>query len=127
MTTPESLRTSEQVAEQLGVPYRSLMRWAAEGLVQPLTFGKGNSARLWTERQINEARVVARLRGEGVALADARRALACLRAELEPFAPGNLLVLGKEACVVCDAEAIIDLLKAPSRMRMPVIVMGLDE
>ncbi len=57
MTDLSDLKTSAEVAELLGVPYRTLMRWVAAGKVTPHNpFGKRTSPRLWGEEHIGQVR-----------------------------------------------------------------------
>lgn len=54
--------TTEQVARMLDVPARSVYRWIVTGLVRPhLVPGRGGETAVWSDRDVREARIVARL------------------------------------------------------------------
>lgn len=122
------LRTSEQVAGLLNVPYRSLMRWVVDGLVEPYAIGRGNPARLWSEKHVREVRIIARLRGEGVSMQKLKKVAEFLRARGDnPFSSGEFLVLepGGEMVKVYASGEIVELLKNPGQRLL--LVMGLEE
>src|SRR5262249_51774759 len=91
--------TSDEVAQMLRVPYRSLMRWVEEGLVQPFRVGKRVRApRLWNEKHIREARVIRTLRNEGVSMQAVKAAMDHLRSwGHNPFSTGTFLALDRGA------------------------------
>jgi excisionase family DNA binding protein len=127
VTNPLGLLTSEEVAERLGVPYRSLMRWTAEGLIESHAVGKGNALRLWSEKHLREARVVAQLRSGGVSMENVKKAADYLRSCGDnPFSSGNFLVLenGGEIVKIYGGGEIVALLNNPGQ-RMLVLV-GLE-
>ncbi len=116
---PPGYLTSEQAAEKLSVPYRSLMHWVENGLVSPFTAGPRRRApRLWAEKHLREARVIRKLRDEGVSMHAVRKAMDVLR-ELghNPFSTGRFLALsrGAEVVKVCDSGEAISCLKVPGQ------------
>jgi hypothetical protein len=59
---PADLLTSEQAAERLGVPYRTLMHWVENRLVVPFAVGPRKRApRLWGPEHLERAAALKRL------------------------------------------------------------------
>ena len=58
------LKSSYEVADEIGVPYRTLMRWCAAGLITPHRIGTSpKSALLWAPEHVERARMVMLARG----------------------------------------------------------------
>jgi len=110
--------TSHQVAELLRVPYRRLMQWVEDGLLEPDIQGDGRRApRRWTQKQVREARVLVMLRRRRVPLRQIRYAMQFLRSlGHNPFSEGAFLVLGDPSTsgavvkVVHDSNEVLDLI-----------------
>ena len=56
------LYSSLEVAERTGVPYRTLMRWVDEGLLDPAVRGSRGRQTLFTSRDFLEAVIISRFR-----------------------------------------------------------------
>lgn len=110
--------TSHRVAELLHVPYRRLMQWVEDGLLEPDVQGCGRRApRCWTRKQVREAKVLVILRKHGVSLRQIRSAMQFLRSlGHNPFSEGAFLVLGDPSTsgavvkVVRDTREVLDLI-----------------
>ncbi len=121
--------TSEEVAEKINVPYRTLMRWQQEQLIQPERAGKHQkSAALWSQKNLREARVIATLRSQGVSLQKTRRAMEYLRSiGHNPFSTGSFLALaegGEVLKIMSDSEALSVLRKPGQRV---LLFVSLDD
>lgn len=73
------LYTSKQVAEKAGISYRTLMRWAEEGLLRPAVYPqKRGRQTLFDRKDFREAMVLGRLR-EYFSLDELRQVIDTLR------------------------------------------------
>lgn len=89
--------TTEEVAERTGTHYRTVARWASDGLIEVAGGGHGDPWR-WSEKNYREAFVLARLRQEGFSQQQLRQNMNSLRAiGHNPFSKGKFLVLGRPA------------------------------
>jgi len=85
--------TTEEVAERTNTHYRTVARWASEGLIEVAGGGHGDPWR-WSEKNYREAFVLARLRHEGFSQQQLRQNMDSLRAlGHNPFSKGKFLVL----------------------------------
>lgn len=96
-TTPPLSRrdwfTTEEVADLTGTHYRTVARWASDGLIHVSGGGHGDPWR-WSEKNYREAFVLSRLRREGFSRQEIRKNMKTL-AEIghNPFSRGRFLVL----------------------------------
>ena len=85
--------TTEEVASRLRTHYRTVARWASDGLIRVAGGGHGDPWR-WSEKNFREAFVLARLRTEGFSRQEVRSAMGTLEAMgHNPFSKGKFLVL----------------------------------
>lgn len=84
---PASLST-QQVAESLGVPYTTLLKWqTTDGLLRPsLGLGGRRGGDRWSRSELELARVVMRLRDAGLPLRFIKAVLVALRSHRGPKA-----------------------------------------
>ncbi len=67
MAEPLKTLTSQQAARRVGVSYPMLMRWVRLGLIRPPGYaGRQWAAVEWTEREIEQARLVLSLKDLGL-------------------------------------------------------------
>lgn len=131
ITFPPGLMTSDQVAERIGVPYRSLMHWVEGELVQPFSSGNHKrAARLWSERHIREARWIHVLRAEGVSVEAVKKAMDFLRENDgdNPQITGLFLVMDRAADVVrvCHGSQEMSCLRQPGHRLLLCVDLGAD-
>lgn len=87
--------TTEEVAIRTQTHYRTVARWASDGLIEVAGGGHGDPWR-WSEKNYREAFVLARLRQEGFSQQQLRQNMDSLRAiGHNPFSKGKFLVLGR--------------------------------
>lgn len=85
--------TTEEVAERTDTHYRTVARWASDGLIEVAGGGHGDPWR-WSLKNYREAFVLARLRNEGFSRQQLRQNMDSLRAlGHNPFSKGKFLVL----------------------------------
>lgn len=111
--------TGEQVAEIIGCPYRTIMRWTEAGLVRPAGYvpGRGYAAE-FSAKELHELWVLRHLRDMGVPLQRIRAMIERLR-ELghNPLSKGKFVVLldtkGEPADVfkIMDGEEVLSLIR----------------
>jgi len=93
---PQSERdwlTTEEVAAENEVHYRTVARWASDRLIEVDGGGHGEPWR-WNAKNQREAFVLARLRHEGFSLQELRTSMETLRSiGHNPFSKGKFLVL----------------------------------
>lgn len=79
---PGPFRSTQQVADEIGVPYSRLIKWQSnDHLLKPARGGGGRrGGDLWSPNERLLARVVAHLRGAGLPLPLVRSVLRPLRA-----------------------------------------------
>jgi DNA-binding transcriptional MerR regulator len=102
-----------QVCALVGVTYRQLDYWARTGLLTPsiaAASGSG-SKRRYSYRDVVELKVIKQLLEAGIALQTARRAVECLRADLQCDLAGTQLVLTSTTSVLAHSNGeVVDLL-----------------
>lgn len=87
--------TTEEVAAETETHYRTVARWASDGMIRVAGGGYGDPWR-WSEKNFREAFVLARLRKEGFSRQEVRSAMGTLEAlGHNPFSKGKFLVLEK--------------------------------
>ena len=118
------LYSTQQVAEQTGVHYRTLMRWIEQGLVEPAVRGRRGRQTLLSKKAFREVAVLAKLR-ELLSLQQLRQALDALRAQgHNPLSTGDFAVVrdlrGERSLLkVCERGEVIELLaKHPGQLRL---------
>ena len=85
--------TTDEVARLTGTHYRTVVRWAADGMIEVEGGGHGESWR-WSEKNYREAFVLARLRREGFSRQEIRKQMKTLAGiGHNPFSRGRFLVL----------------------------------
>jgi len=117
-----------EVAEIHGIPYRTLMRWAEDGLLNPVGARRGHRyPATWHETDVREASVLAGLRRAGFSLQRLREAVDYLRSiGHNPMSSGAFLVVrtseGHPADVIkfCDTGEAIALLRRPGQLVFPL-------
>lgn len=130
MTTLRTFTTAE-IAALTGATYRTVARWASDGLIKVDGGGQQGVERRWSEKNYREAFVLARLRREGFSRQEIRKNMKALE-EIghNPFSRGRFLVLQKptgkhrgrvvkimdqgEAMELCGAGCVQLLLPFPS-------------
>ncbi len=102
------------VCALVGITYRQLDYWARTGLLRPsLAEARGSgSKRLYTYRDVLELKVIKQLLDSGVSLQSARRAVDCLREDLEvDLASANLVLTGTRSVLAQSNGEVVDLLQ----------------
>lgn len=126
---PETAYTTEFVAETLGVPRRTLLHWASEGLLAPAQYERIRRVPvLWSEKNIREASVLVHLRKSRLSLQRIRSIMAYLRGlGHNPMSTGEFVVLmgsrGKpsEIVKICTSgEAIALMTKHRGQYMLPL-------
>lgn len=87
--------TSDVVADAVGIPYRTLMRWVEEGLVVPAIHPKKHRIPVqWSEKNLREVGILGQLRKCKLSLQQIRGIMDYLR-ELgdNPFSSGEFILL----------------------------------
>jgi len=115
-----------EVAEMIGIPHRTLLRWIESGVVRihKPPSSRGDRA-LFSEKDLRELKVLASLR-EKVSLQKLRRIRAYLRSlGFNPFSGGKFLVVGegkrvKDVIMICDKEKAFSLLDTPGQLYLIV-------
>lgn len=128
-TIEEGLRGS-QVCPIVGITYRQLDYWARTGLLRPsIADAKGSGTqRRYSYRDVLELKVVKRLLDAGVSLRSARRAIQCLRQDLEAdVASANLVLAGSTTVLATSGEQVVDLLKGGQGVLNVVPLAGVVE
>ena len=120
--------TSAEVAELAGTPYRTLMRWAAQGLLNPEGAHPGRGVgrwqpTTWHAKDVREASILAGLRRAGFSLQRLREGIEYLRSiGHNPMSTGEFLAVRdgdghpSELIKVCDSGEAIALLQKPGQM-----------
>jgi DNA-binding transcriptional MerR regulator len=111
--------TSAQVAIRADVSYRSLMRWAEQGLLDPARAdtGKAKSPLVWTAKHLREATVLGQLRAHKLPLQTIRKVMDYLRSiGHNPLSTGEFICIGKPSrsgtvVKVCTDGEVLDLIK----------------
>ena len=87
--------TSDIVADAVGIPYRTLMRWVEEGLVIPAIHPKKHRIPVqWSKKNLREVGILGQLRKYKLSLQQIRGIMNYLR-ELgdNPFSSGEFILL----------------------------------
>ena len=102
-----------QVCAVVGISYRQLDYWARTGLLRPsLADANGSgSKRRYSYQDLLELKVIKQLLDAGLKLQEARRAVACLRAEGEDLASANLVLGAERTVLVRSGQELVDLLR----------------
>ena len=124
--------TASQVVELTGVPYRTLMRWAEEGVIEieKPPAGRGKQV-LFNEKDVREIRILGKLRGK-VSFQKLRKIRDYLRnLGFNPFSQGKFLVIGegkkvKDVVMVCDREKAFSLLNMPGQLYL-IVPLGEED
>ncbi len=102
-----------QVCDLVGVTYRQLDYWARTGLLTPSVAeatGSG-SKRRYSYRNVVELKVIKQLLDAGISLQAARRAVDCLRSDLQADLTSTQLVLTSTTSVLARSNGeVVDLL-----------------
>ncbi len=120
--------TSAEVAELAGTPYRTLMRWAAQGLLNPEGAHPGRGVgrwqpTTWRDKDVREASILTGLRRAGFSLQRLREGIEYLRSiGHNPMSTGAFLAVRdgdgppSELIKLCDSGEAIALLQQPGQM-----------
>jgi DNA-binding transcriptional MerR regulator len=103
-----------QVCELVGISYRQLDYWARTGLLQPsVTAAKGSGTkRVYAYSDVLELKVIKQLLDAGVSLQSARRAVDCLRQDLEvDLSQVTLVINGANSVLARSDGEVVDLLR----------------
>ncbi len=103
-----------QVCSIVGITYRQLDYWARTGLLTPsLAEAKGSGTqRRYSYRDLLELKVIKQLLDSGVSLQTARRAINCLRTDLQTeTSSANLVLAGSRSVLAQTGEEVVDLLR----------------
>jgi DNA-binding transcriptional MerR regulator len=118
------LYTTQQVAEQAGVTYRTLMRWIEQGLILPAVRGNRGQQTLLTKKGFREVAILAKLR-EFLSLQQLRQAIDDLRTQVHnPMSTGDFAVVrdlrGERSLLkICERGEVIELLEThPGQLRL---------
>ncbi len=102
-----------QVCGLVGITYRQLDYWARTGLLQPsVSAAKGSGTRrIYSYGDVLELKVIKQLLDAGVSLQSARRAVECLRKDLDSdLASANLVLTGTRSVLARSNGEVVDLL-----------------
>jgi DNA-binding transcriptional MerR regulator len=102
-----------QVCTIVGITYRQLDYWARTGLLRPsISDARGSGTqRRYSYSDLVQLKVIKRLLDAGISLAQARRAIECLRATGEDLAAANLVIEEGRTVLAHSGEEIVDLLR----------------
>lgn len=102
-----------QVCSVVGITYRQLDYWARTGLLRPsISDARGSGTqRRYSYGDLVQLKVIKRLLDAGISLAQARRAIECLRATGEDLATANLVIEAGRTVLAHSGEEIVDLLR----------------
>ena len=109
----ESGYRGPQVCSIVGITYRQLDYWARTGLLRPsISDARGSGTqRRYSYGDLVQLKVIKRLLDAGISLAQARRAIECLRATGEDLATANLVIEEGRTVLAHSGEEIVDLLR----------------
>jgi DNA-binding transcriptional MerR regulator len=115
-----------QVCSIVGITYRQLDYWARTNLLRPsISDAKGSgSQRRYSYGDLLQLKVIKRLLDAGVSLAQARRAVECLRASGEDLATANLVIDERRSVLAHSGEEIVDLLRGGQGVLNVVALSG---
>jgi len=102
-----------QVCSIVGITYRQLDYWARTGLLRPsISDARGSGTqRRYSYGDLVQLKVIKRLLDAGISLAQARRAIECLRASGDDLATANLVIEKGRTVLAHSGEEIVDLLR----------------
>jgi DNA-binding transcriptional MerR regulator len=102
-----------QVCSIVGITYRQLDYWARTGLLRPsISDARGSGTqRRYSYGDLVQLKVIKRLLDAGISLAQARRAIECLRASGDDLASANLVIEKGRTILAYSGEEIVDLLR----------------
>ena len=111
---PEAGYRGPQVCKIVGITYRQLDYWARTDLLRPsINEAKGSGTqRRYSYHDLVELKVIKQLLDAGVSLQSARRAIQCIRENLNTDLASANLVLNEAGSVLAHTDGeVIDLLK----------------
>ena len=120
--------TAAEVAEMVGRPYSTLMRWVQDRLLHPQG-ARGGHRRptTWHAKDIREASILSALRRAGYSLHRLRGAMAYLRSlGQNPFSSGEFIVIRhgdgppSELVKLCDTGQVIALIRNRGQLVLPL-------
>ena len=132
----ETIYRADEVADLVGIPYRSLMRWVQGGILNPEGARRGHRKETtWHPEDLREASVLVALRRAGFSMQKLRRALDWLRsAGHNPMSTGDFIAvrLGNgehpsELIKICDTGEAMTLIQQPGQLVMRLQPIGGDE
>ncbi|MFQ5794801.1 MAG: helix-turn-helix domain-containing protein [Candidatus Bipolaricaulia bacterium] len=116
--------TSQEVAEQTEVPYRTLMRWVKQGLIDPTVPGRRGRQTLFTKEEFREVAILAKLR-KFLSVKQLREALNYLRSlGHNPLSEGDFAIVrdirGERALFkICKEGDVIKVMEEePGQLRL---------
>ena len=111
--------SSEEAARYAGVTLRQLQFWDENGIVEP---DRCKNARVYSERQALELRVLAEFRRKGVSLQKLRPLIPDIRRRLKQAKPGMYIGLhGPYVALFLNGSAF-EMLMKEATMRIPLVV-----
>ncbi|HLH47506.1 MAG TPA: MerR family transcriptional regulator [Acidimicrobiales bacterium] len=115
-----------QVCTIVGITYRQLDYWARTNLLRPsISDARGSgSQRRYSYSDLVQLKVIKRLLDAGISLAQARRAIECLRATGEDVASANLVIDERRSVLARSGEEIVDLLQGGQGVLNIVLPLG---
>ena len=124
--------TAAQAAELSETPYRTIMRWAVQGLLNPEGAGRGRRyPTIWRDKDIREASVLVGLRRAGFSLPRLREAISYLRSlGQNPMSTGRFLAVRNgdghpsELIKFCNTGEAVALLQQPGQLVLPLWTPG---
>lgn len=120
--------TASQVAEMVGCPYRTLMRWMEYDLLHPQGAMAGRRRpTTWQAKDVREASILTALRRAGFSLQRLREAITYLRSiGQNPLSTGEFLVIRlgdgppSELVKVCKGGEALALIRNRGQIVMPL-------
>ena len=128
--------TAYQVAERVGVAYRSLMRWVQRGILNPEGARRGHrNETTWHDKDLREASVLAGCLRAGFSMQKMGKALEYLRGiGHNPMSTGDFLVIRlgngadpSELVKICDTGEALALVRQPGQLVMRLQPIEGDE
>ena len=117
-----------QVCKIVGITYRQLDYWARTGLLRPsITDARGSGTqRCYSYHDVLDLKVIKQLLDAGVSLRQARRAVECLREDLDAdLATANLVLADSDAVLAHSEGEVVDLLRGGQGVLNIVPLCGL--
>lgn len=127
--------TAAEVAEKVGVPYRSLMYWVEHDMLNPTNARRGQRVEtVWHTKDVREASVLANLRRAGFSLQQLKEAMAYLRSlGQNPMSTGEFIVVTvagerKPTDIVkfCTTGEAVSLVKDRGQLVLPLWSEDMD-